>query len=239
MCDTDMDGHTSFARATVSLAGSGDVASPAAARRRAEAMQAAVLMAIVDAIDYGLVVLGADARILITNQSARMELGRERFVKAQQDKLALSSVRHAPKLDAALGCIRRGQRSFIALKDADDELALSFVPLNSNARSDAHLPDAPLCLVIFGKQNACEPLTLQQYGRLHGLTGAEQALMPAIIRGLSATAIAQQQRVAVGTVRSQLGSIREKTGTRSLRALMARLTSLPPMRPSLTHSTAH
>ena len=63
--------------------------------------------------------------------------------------------------------------------------------------------------------------------------------MPAISRGLSAEAIARQQCVAVTTVRTQLGSIREKTGARSLRTLMARLTSLPPIRPSLKQSPAY
>jgi DNA-binding NarL/FixJ family response regulator len=192
-----------------------------------------------DEIDYGLVVLAADARILLANQLARLELGGERLVRRRQDRFGASSARHGAKIDAALANIRRGQRSLVTLSGTDGELALSFIPLHSGAQSAAHLQDASLALVIFGKRDACEALTLQQYGQLHGLTAAEQALMPAVSRGLSAEAIAQQQCVAVSTVRTQLVSIREKTGAKSLRMLMARLISLPPIRPWFKPSPAH
>ena len=202
------------------------------------ALKSAVFAGVLDEIDYGLLVLGADAQILFANQLARQELGGEQFVRRRQDKLAPSSARHGSKIEAALGNVRRGLRSLVTVGGADGELALSFVPLNSDMQSAAQLPGVPLALVIFGRRDACEALTLQQYGRLHGLTGAEQALLPAIIRGLSVEAIAQQQCVSLSTVRTQLASIRGKTGARSLRSLTARLTSLPPIRPSFKQGLA-
>jgi DNA-binding CsgD family transcriptional regulator len=203
------------------------------------ALKSAVFAGVLDEIDYGLLVLGADAQILFANQLARQELGGEQFVRRRQDKLAPSSARQGPKIEAALGNVRRGLRSLVTLGGADGELALSFVPLNSDMQSAAQLPGVPLALVIFGRRDACEALTLQHFGHLHGLTGAEQALLPAIIRGLSVEAIAQQQCVSLSTVRTQLGSIRGKTGAKSLRSLTARLTSLPPIRPSFKQALAH
>ena len=239
MYDAQLDGHTCFGDGSASRAVFGDGAASPAGHTAANALQGALLASVLDEIDYGLMVLGAEAQILFANQLARQELGGERFVRRRQDQLAASAARHGAKIDLALANIRRGQRSLLSLSGTDGELALSFVPLNPGVQSAALTPDAPLALVIFGKRDACELLTLHQYGHLHGLTPAEQALMPAISRGLGAEAIAQQQCVAVTTVRTQLGSIRGKTGASSLRTLMARLTTLPPIRPVFKAAQAH
>ncbi|MGP1676430.1 MAG: helix-turn-helix transcriptional regulator [Burkholderiales bacterium] len=229
MYDAQLGGHTHFE----------DAAASPSHRGGSAALQSAVLADVLDEIDYGLLLLGADGRILFENQLARLELGGERFVRRRQDRFVACSARHGEKIEAALANVQRGRRSLVSLSGADGELALSFIPLNPGARSVAQSSDAPLAMVILGRRNACEALTLHHYGQLHGLTGAEQALLPAIIRGLSVDAIARQQCVSLSTVRTQLGSIREKTGAKSLRALTARLTSLPPIRPSLRDAQIH
>ena len=239
MYDAQLDAYTDFGDAAAPPAGFRDSAASPVGRLGTAALQANLLVSMLDEIDYGLLVLGADARILLANQLARLELRGERFVRRRQDKLAPNSARDGAKIEGALAKVRRGLRSLVTFSAADAELALSFVPLNSDAQPAAQIPDVPLALVIFGRRDACEALTLHQYGRLHGLTGAEQALLPAIIRGLSVEAIAQQQCVSLSTVRTQLGSIREKTGAKSLRSLTARLTSLPPIRPSYKQALIH
>jgi len=238
MYDAHLNGHGNRGNAAASPAGFGDVPAWPAVHREAGALLADVLVCMLDEIDYGLMVLGADARILFANQAARLELGGERFVRRRQDMLAASSARHGAKIEAALEGIQRGRRSLVTLSGTDGELALSFVPLHSSVQSAVQIPDAPLALLILGKCDACEAPTLQEYGRLRGLTGAERALLPAIIRGSSVKIIAQQQRVAVNTVRTQMASIRDKTGVKSLRTLMSRLSSLPPIRFSPTQSRA-
>jgi DNA-binding CsgD family transcriptional regulator len=237
MYDTQMDGHGSFDDAFASPAGYANALRPSAVPGGSAGLHSGILVSLLDEIDYGLIVLGADAKILHANQLARQELGAERFLRRRQGRLGASSARHGAKLDAALASIHHGQRSLLALNGCDGELALPFVPLSAGAPSAA--PDAPFALVVLGKRDACEALTLRHYGQIHGLTGAEQALLPAIMRGSSVGAIAQQQRVALCTVRTQLGSIREKTGAASLRVLMARLTSLPPIRPLQELLQAH
>lgn len=237
MYDSQIDAYASLEDAYAAPPGCGEAPRPIAAQRASARLQAGILVGLLDEIDYGLIVLDADARILHANLLARQELGAERFLRRRQDRLAASANRHAAKLEAALANVRRGQRSLVALSGDEGELALSLVPLNAGAPDAA--PDAPFALVLLGKREACEALTLRHYGQIHGLTGAEQALLPAIMRGLSVEAIAQQQRVALCTVRTQLGSIREKTGAASLRVLMARLTSLPPLRPLQELSRAH
>lgn len=239
MYDTLIDGRPGSGEGGASELGFEAGAAGGAAGGGTAVLRSAVLVSMLDEIDYGLVVLAADAQLLLANQLARRELSGESFVRLRQDKLVPSSAHHGPNIVAALENARRGLRSLVTLGGGGGELSLSFVPLDSNTRSGAQITEGPLALVIFGKSSGCEALTLQHYGRLHGLTGAEQALLPAIVRGLSVKAMAQQQRVSLSTVRTQLGSVREKTGAKSLRALAACLTGLPPIRPSFKEVWAH
>ena len=239
MYDVQFDGHSGFETTSASPAGFGNAAAERGVRRPPAALQAGLLVNMLDEIDYGMMVLSADAQILHANQLARLELDGERFVRRRLGKLVSDCAHHGAKVEAALVNIRRGQRSLVTLSSSDGDISLSFVPLHPGGPAAAQTPDAPLALVIFGRRDACEALTLQQYARLHGLTGAEQALLPAVIRGLSVEAIAQQQCVSRSTVRTQLGSIREKTGAKSLRSLTARLITLPPIRPSLKQAHVH
>jgi DNA-binding CsgD family transcriptional regulator len=221
MFDTQLERHDNSA----------DAGASPLHREVSAALRNAVLAGVLEEIDYGLLVVGAGAQILVANQPAWLELGSERFVRRRQDRFASSAASHGAKIQIALANARRGQRSLVTLSGSDGELALSFAPLNLDARSAVGIAETSLALVLFGKRDACDTTALQQYGRLHGLTGAERALLPAIIRGLSIKAMADQRCVATNTVRAHLRSIREKTGTRSLRTLMVRLTSLPPIRP--------
>lgn len=191
--------------------------------------QSAVLSRVLEEIDYGLLVLGAGARILFANQPARLELGGERFVRRRLDRLVPCAASHGAKIEAALANVRRGRRSQVTLGATDGELVLSFAPLNASAQSGAHAANAALALVIFGKRDAVDTTTLQSYAQAHRLTGTEQALLPAIVRGLSVKAIANQRSISVNTVRAHLCSIRAKTGARSLRMLMACLSSVAPV----------
>ena len=236
MFDAQFDAYADIEDGAATLSDFRDAAAPPPG---SHALQATLLVRMLDEIDYGLVVLGADGQIMLANHPAQLELGGERFVRRRRDRLAASAARHNAKIETALEDVRRGRRSLVTLAGSDGELALSFVPLNPGAGSLLQSAGAPLILVMFGKREGGEALTLRQYGRLHGLTGAEQALLPAIIRGLSVEAIAREQCVAVSTVRTQLGSIRAKTGVDSLRTLMARLNSLPPIRPAFKQAHAH
>lgn len=206
----------------------GDAPAPATAFRDGATLQADVLVSLLDELDHGLIVLGADARILLANRHARLELAGERLLRRRQDRLAAGSARDELKMAVALENIRRGRRSLVTLAGTDGELRLSFVPLSSSAQSSGRMPAAAMALVMLGKRNADEAATLQKYAHAYRLTGTEQALLPAIVRGLSVKAIANQRSVSVNTVRAHLGSIRAKTGARTLRVLMARLSSPPP-----------
>ena len=205
-------------------------ASHPGARSTAHAV-AGFLAGMLDAIDYGLAIVDHRARTVLMNDLARAEFDRNRFVYLEQDRLTATDEAQAERLDMALADCLRGVRSLVTFAAASGDLALSFIPLDFGSGDGAPGDLFEYSIVLFSKRETCPGFTLQQFGREHRLSNSERALLPAISRGLSADEIALEQGVAVSTVRTQLQGIRSKTGVKSMRALMARLNCLPPIRP--------
>ena len=191
---------------------------------------AGFLAGMLDAIDYGLAIVDHRSHAVLMNDLARAEFRRNRFVHLEQGRLTAADEAQAERLDTALADCLRGVRSLITFAAANGDLALSFIPLDFGG-GGAHGGLFEYSIVLFSKRETCPGYTLQQFGREHRLSNSERALLPAISRGLSADEIALEHGVAVSTVRTQIQGVRSKTGVKSMRALMARLNCLPPIRP--------
>jgi DNA-binding NarL/FixJ family response regulator len=88
-------------------------------------------------------------------------------------------------------------------------------------------------LVLLSRQNACDNLAVRMYARAQHLSPSEEGVMISLCRGLEVADIARENGVAQSTVRSQVKSLREKTGCASIRRLIQRVNSLPPVVPAL------
>ncbi len=192
-----------------------------------------LLGGMLDAIDYGLVLLDTEARVVLINRLARAEADTGRVLRLSGGHLTAATGEHALQIDTALDGCSRGCRSLITFGGEADDLALSFIPLSDGAEPAAGRHAYPYSLVLLSKREVCARFTLQQFGRQHDLSAAELALLPAICRGLGAEEAAAEHGVGVSTVRSQFSGIRHKTGVKSMRVLMARLNRLPPISPAL------
>ena len=64
---------------------------------------------------------------------------------------------------------------------------------------------------------------------LAGLTQAEARVLEALCEGATPTEVAASLGVAVSTVRTQLATIRAKTGAAGIRQLVAGVANLPPV----------
>lgn len=192
-------------------------------------LSAALLLSLLDEIDYGVLLLNADARILHMNQLARAALTAGDAVWIDAGRLSAQCEQDEEVLAGALAACARGVRSLVSLDCNAGDFTLSFVPLNHAAQMAGQ--NGASTMVMMGRRTPCEPLTLQQFGRQRRLTRSEQALLPAICGGLSAEDIAVQMRMSVNTVRTHLGHIRTKTRVNSMRQLATLLTRLPPIRP--------
>ena len=117
-------------------------------------------------------------------------------------------------------------RRMLQLGPGDMEVSVAVIPLSSRHPIRA-------ALVVLGRRELGGALALEWFSRQHKLTGMEARVLKAICEGERPTEIAQARGVAITTVRSQVISIREKTGARTTRDLVRLVAMLPPLVSSL------
>jgi DNA-binding CsgD family transcriptional regulator len=183
------------------------------------------LAATLDEIDYGMLLLSHGANVLQVNHAARTELdGAHPLQLRGRELLARHPHNVAPLADALRGASERGLRRLLTLGDGEQRASVSVVPLP--AGDDQF---GPVTLVILGKRQVCELLSVQGFARSHRLTSAETRVLGALCQGIPPTEIATQLGVAISTVRTQISTIRGKTGAESIRALVRQVAVLPPL----------
>jgi DNA-binding CsgD family transcriptional regulator len=188
-------------------------------------VEQAMMMAMVDEVDYGMLLLNDDAQVLHLNKAARRDLdanhplqllGRELRARHSQDV--------APLRDALDSACRRGLQRLLQLGAELARASVAIVPLAG------HEDAARRSVVVkLGKRQVCEELTADWFARSHGLTITETQVLKRLCAGVKPQQIAVHQGVALSTVRTQIGSIRAKTGAESIRALVRQVAVLPPL----------
>jgi DNA-binding CsgD family transcriptional regulator len=177
-----------------------------------------------DEIDYGMLLVTDDRVVLHANHVARAELDAEHALQLLGAELRARHPRDVALLRAALsGARSRGLRQLLSLGQGRERVSVAVVPL------PAPDGDESLALLVFGKRRVCGALTAHWFAREHGLTPAEVRVLAALCDGRPPLQIAVEQGVAISTVRSQILSIRGKTGAQSLRALVRQVAVLPPL----------
>lgn len=187
-----------------------------------------LLLRVLDEVDYGLLVIDAQGHIRHANHLARHEMSTGRVIVTHSRSLLGRNTELTTQIQSALEHALRGQRRLLQLKQGEHELSLAFVPLSHPLEFDA-----PTVLVLLSRKNACDNLALRMFARSQNLSPSEEAVLLALCRGASIPEIASDHKVAESTVRSQIKALREKTGCGSIRALMQKVHSLPPMVPAL------
>ena len=214
----------------VNLAKSADQLS--ANSRHVEATHSGWLAAALDELDYGIVLLKERTHIIHFNEAARSELDGGHPLQRVGDRLQTRLPRDmAPLRDAVADASHRGLRRLLSLGEESKKRSLSVIPLDSAGRA------CPV-LVVLGKRAACELLSVESFARDHDLTRAETRVLVAICTGKAPAAVARDIGVAISTVRTQLLSIRMKTGMASIRALTEQVAALPPLKAVLGRSRA-
>ncbi|MDO8906642.1 LuxR C-terminal-related transcriptional regulator [Hydrogenophaga sp.] len=189
---------------------------------------AAMLLRMLDEIDYGVLVIDGQGQIQHANHLARHELASSRLVMVRGNSLFGSSTEHSAMIQQGLDHACKGQRKLVLLEHNDLELSLAFIPLSHPLEAES-----PTVLVLLQRQSTCDNLAVRMFARTKGLSPSEESVMIGLCRGLGVPEIAREHGVAESTVRSQVKSLREKTGCSSIRRLMQRVNSLPPVVPAL------
>lgn len=192
---------------------------------------APMMAGLLDAIDYGLLLLGADGAILHANRQAEAELDGQHPLQRRGSELRARRAADQSCLQSALAGALQGLRRLVTLGEPgvpSHRASVSVVPLDPAAPAGA-----PRTLLLLGKRHLCEPLSVQWFARAHGLTPAETRVLEALCDGLDAREITERHGVGIATVRTQIGAIRAKTGAESIRDLVRLVAALPPMMSAL------
>jgi DNA-binding CsgD family transcriptional regulator len=181
---------------------------------------------VLDEIDYGLLLVSSEGDLLHANHVARDELSRSRFLRVHHGKVGGACSEQTRELARGVQSAAKGRRLMLTLRDGADTLQVASVPL-----SQPFDGDSTSVLLILGRQSGTRNLAVTFYSRLHGLTPAEESVLKGLCDGMDVHEIAIGKRVSECTIRTQLRSLRDKTGATSMRLLVQRVAALPPVIP--------
>jgi DNA-binding CsgD family transcriptional regulator len=207
-----------------------------AERRGATGPLGACLTRMLDEIDYGMLLVTGDGQVLYMNHTARLELDSDHPLQLMGRSLRAQRPQDVAPLYDALAGAQRGLRRLLTLGEGFNRSSVSVVPLppGQGQRLDDH---APATLLVLGKREVCASLSVQGYARSMHLTPAETRVLERLCAGVRPSTIAVEQAVAVSTIRTQIGSIRAKTGVSSIAELVRQVAVLPPVVGALRAAT--
>lgn len=221
-------------------------------RRTAAPLDQLRLSQMLDEVDYGMLLLSDETRVVHVNKAARRELDAQHPLQLLGTQLRTRHTHDVLTLSSALaGAAHRGLRRLLRLGDDSQRVSVAVVPLPAlesgrlqvaagwhpppegagkprNGVAFAHPPVHAVMLVL-GKRRMCEELTIDWYARSHGLTAAETVVIKGLCADLTPHQIAARQGVGLATIRTQIGGIRIKTGAGSIKALVRQVAMLPPL----------
>ena len=186
-----------------------------------------------DEVDYGMLLLNDRLDVLHVNHVARAELDAQHPLQLRAGVLLTTRPADATTLhDALQGAAQRGLRRLISVGEGTQSVGVAVVPL-AGARPE----QGAAMLVVLGKREVCGELAVQWFARNHALTHAETRVLAALCAGCGPGEIAGSQGVSLHTVRTQIGSVRAKTGAASIRELLRQVAMLPPLVSAIRSST--
>lgn len=178
-----------------------------------------------DELDYGILLLDAEGGVLHLNHRARRMLGGEHALQLLGAQLRARDPRDvAPLCEALHAAAGRGLRRLLPLGDTGQRQVAVLVPMEPGVAA-----------LMLARDHVCEDLSIECFARSHGLTPAETRVLAGLARGQRPEQIRREQGVKLCTVRTQIGSIRAKTGAESITALVRLVAALPPMVGALRH----
>lgn len=180
------------------------------------------MAAMLDALDYGLLLLDAAQHVVHANRAARAALAGNPLGRPWAMALDCRTPGDVAALGQAIeAALERGWRRLVTLRRPGGPSGIAVVPLPAGGGAAV--------MLVLSRVRSCEALSVHWYARSHGLTQAEERVLEALCGGATPNEVAASLGVAVSTVRTQLATIRAKTGAAGLRELVAGVASLPPI----------
>ncbi|MFN5048825.1 helix-turn-helix transcriptional regulator [Roseateles sp.] len=196
-------------------------------RRSAASLSSHWLGLVLEELDYGVLLLNQRGEVLYSNRAARQAMNQGHPLLLQGHLVRTRSLKDGkPLFDALAQAEGEGRRCLLRLGEGDEQANVVVVPLNRDVEQAA-------VLLVLERRQLCGALAVQWFALRYGLTPAETEVLKALSDGHEPASVAQQQGVAISTVRTQIQSIRAKSGTPSIRELLRQLAVLPPLMSAL------
>lgn len=181
------------------------------------------LSALMDRIECGVLACRPDGEVLHANLAAERELADGRTLKVVDGFVQCS----APSKEAWVAALNNaGQRhrtSLVSLGTGLERLTIAAMPMHVEGVG------SPAVVILMGRRSVCSALGLEMLANSHGLTYAESRVFRELVGNRTPREIAASHGVAVATVRTQIQSVRDKLGVRSIDALLLRAAEMPPV----------
>lgn len=205
----------------------GGAAMTAPERRRAASLSSHWMSLVLEELDYGVLLVNSSGRIIHCNLAARrgLEAGHPLQINGQQLR-ALSAEDNERLNEALHGAETGGRRCLLRLGEGTGRANIVVVPLNRDVSQAA-------VLLILEREQLCGELAAQWFALRYGLTPTETEVLKALSAGARPNDVAERQQVAISTVRTQIQSIRAKSGADSIGELLRQLAVLPPLMSTL------
>lgn len=176
-------------------------------------LSSAIGLAALNRLALGVIVVGADSRVIMTNMAAgKLIAARDGLMMSANETLRASTPQDSETLrqlvEAACAGDTNQDTSALALaRDSDERPLIALVlPLQDGGRGGR--------AVVFVADTQNQPLpTPDAIARLFGVSRAESRLVHAMVGGACLNDAAEQCGVTSSTARSYLKQIFEKTGT--------------------------
>lgn len=188
--------------------------------------QVGIMQSAVETISPALVLLDAQGKVVFANGQAQEFLTANDILRVEAGRLVVARDQQA-KLDALLKDSRT-EETMLGISHPSGKHNLWLIrmpmPLEGNTPPDARRPAIALMIHDSG---AIDTIDLKGFAKAHGLSPAEVRIMGLLLEHTSLPPVAQELNVSMHTVRSQLRTIRGKTGAKRQAELVRMLMSWP------------
>jgi DNA-binding CsgD family transcriptional regulator len=182
------------------------------------------LLSVLDEVNHGLFLVNEAGEVRYANRIAARDCVAGQPLHYDGQRLHVEVQRDQRELQQALAAAQRGRRSMLNIRCVRASVCVGVVPVGT----DSDIGDI-VALLVLGKQVVCEPLNLQFFAQMYRLTHAESSVLSSLCEGLRPSQVAGRGCVALSTVRTQIDSIRQKTGAQSANDVVRMVQMLPPI----------
>jgi DNA-binding CsgD family transcriptional regulator len=180
-----------------------------------------------DELSAAVCIVDEHGHVFFANQVARRDLASDAALRIRAGRLSGSSPLVQERLQAALkaafGSPRTAHGFLTAHSPSDEHVRQAMIIPLPESHEFARTMTAPVAMFLVCHEQAAWDGSRARavWSSLYGLTTAENAVLEALVRGISLAEHARRQHVAISTVRTHVASLLAKTGVNSQTRLVA------------------